>query len=456
MQKYDYLTHMDLRHCSAIKEVPDISQIPNLKDLSFDGCTNLVKFHDSVGFLNKLVRLSVWGCTSLKSFPTLVKLTSLEHLDFRSSSKLERFPDVVARMEKIRFIDVGETAIKKLPSSFGNLVGLEKLCLTRCVWLTDLPSSFLALQNLKELDMGNCPKIRKCLSMFKRHGQLVEGLVTSILNLVLLNVKYCDLSDDDVYIILSSFNKLEKLNLSGNNFVTIPTCIKECFHLETLQMDYCNFLHDIPEIPPRLRDISTDFCRSLTKRSSNILLSQGLKEVKNLHVQVPGRGIPDWFDHRVKGGSLSFWFSENFPVISICSVFGGQEELWLDFQLNLFINGRRVYVYRNNYTVKLEHFTWLHDLRTEMSLKQWRDLDTYTHHDWNHGELTFELSKGTVNWCGVHAYKQETDMKNIVFTNPDSENWSMASDQFDEEGEGYFSCTSDEGTKINVIDKAIR
>ncbi|KAL8105978.1 disease resistance protein RPV1-like isoform X2 [Apium graveolens] len=451
-KRYDYLTHMDLRHCSSIKEVPDISQIPNLVDLSFDGCTNLVKFHDSVGFLHKLVRLSVWGCTSLKSFPSLVKLTALEHLDFRRTSKLERFPDVLGRMEKIRFIDVGETAIKKLPSSFGNLIGLEKLCLTRCVWLADLPSSFLALQNLKELDMGNCPKIRKCLSMFKKHGQRVEGSVTSVLNLVLLNVKYCDLSDDDVYIILSSFNKLEKLNLSGNNFVTIPPCIKECFHLETLQMDYCSFLHDIPEIPSSLRDISTDFCRSLTKRSSNILLSQGLKEVKNLHVQVPGRGIPDWFDHRVKGGSLSFWFSGNFPVISVCSVFGGQEELWLDFQLNLFINGLRVYVYRNNYTVKLEHFTWLHDLRTEMSSKQWRDLDTYLHHDWNHVELTFELSKGTVNWCGVHAYKQDTDMENIVFTNPDSENWSMASDQFDDESEDYFSCTSDEEEENTTMD----
>ncbi|KAJ7975398.1 Disease resistance protein [Quillaja saponaria] len=451
-KKYDYLTHMDLRHCSAIKEIPNISQIPNLVDLSFDGCKNLVKVHNSVGFLSKLVKLSVWGCTSLKSFPPLVKLTALEHLDFRSSSKLERFPDVLGKMEKIRFIDVGETAIKELPSSFGYLIGLEKLCLTKCIWLSDLPSSFLALQNLKELDMGNCPKIRKCLRMFKKHGQVIEGLVTSILNLVLLNVKYCDLSDDDVFIILSSFHKLEKLNLSGNNFVTIPTCIKELLYLETLQMDYCSFLHEIPEIPPLLRDISTDFCRSLTKQSSNILLSQGLKEVKNLHVQVPGRGIPDWFDHRVKGGSLSFWVCGNFPVITVCSVFGGQEELWLDFQFNLFINGRRVYVFRNTYGVKLEHFTWLHDLRTDMSSKQWRDLDTYLHHDWNQVELSFALSKGTVNWCGVHAYKQETDMKNVLFTNPDSENWSMASDHFDEESEGYFSCTSDEDVEETEVE----
>ncbi|KAJ7975375.1 Disease resistance-like protein [Quillaja saponaria] len=167
-EKCEHLIFMDLSHCTSLRNVPDLSGVPNLVELYLDHCTNLESIHRSVGWLTKLVKLSAKGCDSLKSFPSRIYLPSLESLILRKCSTLVKFPEVERKMEKIRIIDVGETGIKKLPASFSYLIGLEKLCLRKCTFLTALPNSFLLLKNLKELDMGNCPKLRKCLKMFKR------------------------------------------------------------------------------------------------------------------------------------------------------------------------------------------------------------------------------------------------------------------------------------------------
>jgi hypothetical protein len=44
--------------CEFITDIPDVSGAPNLEELSFGDCKNLIKIHESVGFLNKLKMLN--------------------------------------------------------------------------------------------------------------------------------------------------------------------------------------------------------------------------------------------------------------------------------------------------------------------------------------------------------------------------------------------------------------
>jgi hypothetical protein len=49
---------MVFSECKFITEIPDISRIPNLEKLYVFHCKSLVKVHDPVGFLDKLIALS--------------------------------------------------------------------------------------------------------------------------------------------------------------------------------------------------------------------------------------------------------------------------------------------------------------------------------------------------------------------------------------------------------------
>jgi hypothetical protein len=55
VQNFQNMKIMDFVECQFLKTILGVSIIPNLEDLSFYDCTNLVKIHDSVGFLKKLV-----------------------------------------------------------------------------------------------------------------------------------------------------------------------------------------------------------------------------------------------------------------------------------------------------------------------------------------------------------------------------------------------------------------
>jgi len=137
------LNFLDFEGCKFLTEIRSLSRVPNLGALCLDYCTNLIRIHDSVGFLDKLVLLSAQGCTQLESLVPYMNLPSLETLDLGGCSRLERFPEVLGVMENIKDVYLDQTALEQIPFTIGNLVGLQRLFLRGCQGVIQLPNYIL-------------------------------------------------------------------------------------------------------------------------------------------------------------------------------------------------------------------------------------------------------------------------------------------------------------------------
>ncbi|XP_027937692.1 TMV resistance protein N-like isoform X3 [Vigna unguiculata] len=418
----DSLTSMDLSSCELLTKLPDISGVPNLRELTLDDCTNLEEVHESVGFLEKLVEFRAYGCTKLKVFPSGIRLTSLRSLILNWCSSLQNFPAILGKMDNLISISIEGTGITELPPSIGNLVGLQELSMTSCLSLKELPHNFDMLQSLTNLDMDGCPQLRNFLTKLANMGESTHTFG----NILSLNLQNCGLVDEDLPIIFNSFPNLASVVLSGNNFEALPSCIQQCPCLELLHLDNCKRLQEIPAFPPNMQYINAQNCTSLSAESSNLLLDKETFERWELQAMVPGTMVPEWFDHITKGEYMTFWVREKFPAIIICFVLAVESEMKKIFncEIRFYINGEEVYELeiRRGFSDMVTDHLWLYDLRTHSSIN-WRSLDLYLMDGWNQVEISCEKISGasnvTVSWCGVHVCKQEANMKDILLTDPD-------------------------------------
>ncbi|XP_028805584.1 TMV resistance protein N-like isoform X2 [Neltuma alba] len=413
---FDSLTSMDLSHCDHLTKLPDISGVPNLTELNLDYCANLEEVDDSVGFLDKLVELRASGCTKLRAFPRAIRLPSLKSLILIWCSSIQRFPDILGKMDNLVSISIESSGIEELPASIGNLIGLQELCMTSCLGLKELPESLDMLQNLRNLNIEGCPQLRNFLKKLKDMGQHTP----TFHNVDSLNLENCGLLDEDLPIILHSFPKLTSLDLSGNKFEMLSSCIQEFLYLQLLHLNSCKFLQEIPTLPPNLRFIDASNCTSLNRESSSSLLSQE----RELHVIVPGASIPTWFDLCSKEEYMTFWVREKFPVIALCYVFAVEGEMkkeGFSCEVRFFINGEELFELEipTSFAKMVTDHVWLFDLRT-LPPFQGKAFDSYLDDNWNQVEISCEkmseVPSVTVSWCGIHVIQQEENA--IRFTDP--------------------------------------
>ncbi|KAB1214874.1 Protein SUPPRESSOR OF npr1-1, CONSTITUTIVE 1 [Morella rubra] len=244
------MTIVQFYQCKFLTEVPDFSSIPNLEELTLQNCKGLVEVHDSVGFLDKLVFLSLQGCSNLTTLPRSLKLRSLKWLDLGGCSSLENFPEIKRKMERLRCIIIEHCGIKELPSSIGYLIGLHYLYLEGCKNLVDLPSCILQLRHLESLSI-HCsePPPAPVDSSILNDGCFSE----MVLALEILKARNCVIPRSDFLMRLHCFSKLEELDLSGSDIVSLPTCIKRLVGLISLHLDYCKKLKEILELPQNIR-----------------------------------------------------------------------------------------------------------------------------------------------------------------------------------------------------------
>ncbi|PRQ35992.1 putative winged helix-turn-helix DNA-binding domain, toll-like receptor [Rosa chinensis] len=363
-----FLTHMDLRGCKSLTELPDFARIPNLKVLNLDGCESLVEVHQSIGSLHKLVTLDLGGCFNIVKLPSEISLKSLLALDLSDCTRLEEFPKITGKMDSLTELNLRSSGIIELHQSIENLTGLKRLCLVDCKNLATLPCSICELQNLVLLDVSGCSKLvtfptKASISHDHDSGSLV------LPKLRVLRINGCNLSTADFIGSLDCLETLTELDLSSNNFVNVPV-LARFVKLPRIELYCCKRLQEIPELPPNILYVNAWNCESLERFSiwpkslkmlqmnlwnchrfsynlENILLNN--QNNCRFSLVLPGSEVPKWFHcskevgAKEKGWNRTCAISFEIPSklnwnnigVAVCSVSVEERLVGAD----IFING---------------------------------------------------------------------------------------------------------------------
>ena len=135
--------------------------VPNLKQFILQHCIRLSKIHASLGNLKWLIRLDLTGCKCLESLPPKINLESLKIFILSGCSRLTKFPEIVGNMSSLSKLYLNKTTIKDLPLSMEHLTGLIKLDLKDCKNLSSLPNVCCCLMSLRNLTLSGCSKINE-------------------------------------------------------------------------------------------------------------------------------------------------------------------------------------------------------------------------------------------------------------------------------------------------------
>ncbi|MED6120214.1 hypothetical protein PIB30_019007 [Stylosanthes scabra] len=341
-KQYMNLTIINLER-SNVEEIPDISGVQNLAELKLNNCVNLIKIHESVGFLEKIRLLSARDCRRLKRFP-LIKLTNLAHLFLSGCSSLEHFPQMLGKVRSLLEIESEGSPIKELPSCVRNLT-LFSSNSTRETYAVKFTSS-------RRIFMLPYPEI---LSFERSIGEEQAGRRSP--SMAPSEARHFAYQQDDLFHesyprVHTWLHNVESLDLSGHTFTVLHESIRELLSLRSLTLNDCKLLREIRGIPLTIKRLSARNCISLTSTSKNMLLNKELHEGGGKDFIVPGSSIPEWFEHhRSNKASVSFWFGNNLPEISLCVLVEPMADLLNSYICPEFIiNGNKD---------QPEHIEWL-------------------------------------------------------------------------------------------------
>ncbi|XP_061995441.1 TMV resistance protein N-like isoform X1 [Rosa rugosa] len=552
-KNFDKLKFIKLCHSQNMVETPDLAGVQNLETLDLEGCSRLVRVHQSLGFLKKLIVLNLKDCKSLKSLPSRIEMESLETLILSNCSKVEKIPEFVGNMERLLVLCLDETAIEELPVSIERLTGLVTLNLSNCRNLVCLPSTINKLKSVENLNLSGCLKLGKhqvnvgemdcfeetgvnsgsAIEMSSTHDRrkyvrgsifhgckvvcrslnklLPSGLVqkvntepksfrlpisrkvnteptsfrlpiSGLCNLTQLNLSNCNLGDGAFANEFGYFPSLVTLNLSGNNFVRLPSGIGLLSKLENFNLENCRRLQELSDLPSNsILDLRADGCTSLKYlfdasnlnrlnksyfnfiNCFNLNGNQGCNNIafemlktfmyqgicnkrETFQIVIPGSNIHAWFSHQSVGCSLSVslpvhWNNSRFLGFALCAVFVLRkhhlvDELYIDefktFNAThhlvccLKLDGRKLEVYGRQ-----PAFRFSEEFCQVESDHQWLfyvSRDKYFGTEWWHNscsqlEFLFE-TRGPGLWvkeCGVRLiYEQEVQELNQTTTQSSS------------------------------------
>ncbi|XP_045824506.1 disease resistance protein RPV1-like isoform X1 [Trifolium pratense] len=312
---------------TSIKELPSsLHRLVGLEELSLQSCKKLKTIPSSIGNFSKLLKLNLANCASLETFPSSIFKLKLTELDFNGCSMLRTFPEILEPAESFTCINLRKTAIKELPSSLDQLVGLEELILQSCRKLKNIPSSIGNLSKLLKLNLANCASLETFPSSI------------FILKLTELDFNGCsilrtfpEIPNDSVCL-----SSLTELSLQGSRIVNLHESVAHLSSLRSLNLSDCELLECVPKLPPNLNQVLAFDCPSvkrmmLNSRSDfqkstfkfNLTNSEELdgtslsKIEEEAYIKIkddayrsvlfcfPGSAIPYWFRHRCQGHSIT-------------------------------------------------------------------------------------------------------------------------------------------------------
>ncbi|KAL3568189.1 hypothetical protein D5086_030840, partial [Populus alba] len=467
---------INLSNSLNLIKTPDFTGIPNLENLILEGCTSLSEVHPSLARHKKLQHVNLVRCQSIRILPRNLEMESLKVFTLDGCSKLERFPDIVGNMNWLMVLRLDGTGIAELSSSICHLIGLEVLSMNNCKKLESIPSSIGCLKSLKKLDISDCFELEnipenlgeiESLEEFDVSGTsirqppasifLLKNLkvlsfdgckrtavnptdqrlpsLTGLCSIEVLGLRACNLREGELPEDIGYLSSLRSLDLSQNNFVSLPIAINQLSKLERLVLEDCMMLASLPEVPSKVQEVNLNGCISLKtipdpiklssfKRSEFIclncwelynhngqdsmgltMLERYLKGLSNprpgFSIAVPGNEIPGWFNHQSKGSSISVQVPSWSMGFVACVAFSANDEspsLFCHFKANG----------RENYPLPMRikcngHLFSDHIWLFYLSFDYLKELQEWQHESFSNIELSFHSyeQRVKVNNCGV-------------------------------------------------------
>ncbi|KAJ9178369.1 hypothetical protein P3X46_010257 [Hevea brasiliensis] len=276
------LKFMDLSYSEQLIKIPDLSKFPELEVTFLRGCTSLIEVSSSTKYDSKITNLDLRDRRKRCHFPSCIYLTNLVSLSFNGCSKLARLPSSLGELRCLEYLYLdGCKKLASLPNSICNLKSLKCLNIEYCVNLHGLPENLGDLESLKNL-IATRSGIRKLPSSINQLKELnyLDCDGCERLNLILrpftglaisvLFLEGCGISE--IPSNLGSLGSLTNVNLSKNNFRSIPASIKQCSKLTKLVLRDCKSLQFLPELPSSLKWLEAQNCTSLRFISSSFIL----------------------------------------------------------------------------------------------------------------------------------------------------------------------------------------
>ncbi|KAJ4870254.1 NB-ARC domain-containing disease resistance protein [Raphanus sativus] len=255
------LKRLDVTGSKNLTEIPDLSRATSLEELIMKGCTRLRQIPESIGLLSCLRKLDLSQCDGLMNLQTYISETTV----LPESSRLRQRPQIILTLPG---------AVKPLTSlanmSIEGIINIELRHLKGNAEHLSFKSEKQVPDELVLTPKDQSPTISSfhdfdSLSI-RRFSYTEDNAPFSCisfsgfpclteLNLINLNIQ---IIPEDI----GQLHSLEKLDLSGNDFINLPTSTKNLSKLKHARLSNCVKLEALPALT-ELQSLNLSGCSSL-------------------------------------------------------------------------------------------------------------------------------------------------------------------------------------------------